>query len=57
MSSSVLSPRRRARLVREAVATTPGLLKTALAADCALALLFAIAVDSGIRGHRQGMQT
>ncbi|MBV8314466.1 MAG: hypothetical protein JOZ53_05970 [Planctomycetaceae bacterium] len=57
MSSSVLSPGRRARLVREAVATTPGLLKTALAADCALALLFAIAVDSGIRGHRQGMQT
>ncbi|HMD61472.1 MAG TPA: hypothetical protein VKG78_08580, partial [Opitutaceae bacterium] len=47
----------RARLVLDAVATTPGLLNTALAANCVLALLFALAVGAGVRGHRQGMQT
>jgi hypothetical protein len=47
----------RALLVRDAVATTPGLLKTALAANCILVLLLALAVGAGVRGYRQGMQT
>jgi CHASE3 domain sensor protein len=45
------------RVAGARAATTPGLLKAALAATWLLALVFLLAVRSGVEAHRQGMQT